>query len=148
MSRDTAGSKKWALERPVGDQPGVYMAEITCPGTRPGQREEHAMPAFVFTYRIPTDYVPGRPDTMAAWTAWFASMGDSLSDRGNPVFESAELGNCGKGTRLGGYSFVTADDLDSALALAKGSPALDAGGGLEVGVVTVLHADSPSSGQG
>jgi hypothetical protein len=85
---------------------------------------------------------------MAVWAAWFDSMGQSLSDRGNPVFESAELGNCGDGTRLGGYSFVTAEDLDSAVALAKGSPALESGGGVEVGAVTVLNLDSPSSGQG
>jgi hypothetical protein len=97
------------------------------------------MPAFVFTYRMPTDYVPGGSDAMAAWAAWFDSMGESLSDRGNPVFESAELGNCGDRTRLGGYSFVTADDLDSAVALAKGSPAVEAGGGVEVGVVTMLN---------
>jgi hypothetical protein len=106
------------------------------------------MPTFVFTYRMPKDYVPGGPDTMDAWAAWFDSMGESLSDIGNPVFESTEFGNCGDGTRLGGYSFVTADDLESAIALGKGSPALDAGGGVEVGAVTVIHLDSASSGQG
>lgn len=104
------------------------------------------MPTFVFTYRMPTDYVPGGPETMAAWAAWFDSMGEGLSDRGNPVFESTELGHCGDGTRLGGYSFVNADDLESAVALAKGSPALDAGGGVEVGLITLLNVDSASSG--
>jgi hypothetical protein len=106
------------------------------------------MPTFVFTYRMPTEYVPARPDIIAAWAAWFDSMGQGLSDRGNPVFESTELGNCGDGTRLGGYTFVNAEDLESAVALAKGSPALEAGGGVEVGVVTALNLDSPSSGRG
>jgi hypothetical protein len=106
------------------------------------------MPTFVFTYRMPTDYAPGGPDTMATWAAWFDSMGESLSDRGNPVFESTELGNCREGTRLGGYSFVNAEDLESAVALAKGSPALQAGGGVEVSVITVFNLDSPSSGRG
>ncbi len=106
------------------------------------------MPTFVFAYRMPAAYVPGGPGTMAAWAAWFDSMGESLSDRGNPVFESARLGNCGEGTRLGGYTFINAEDLESAAALAKGSPALQAGGGVEVGAVTVLNAGSPSSGQG
>jgi hypothetical protein len=100
------------------------------------------MPTFVFTYRMPT-----HDNTVAAWTAWFDSMGESLSDRGNPVFESSTLGRCGEGTRLGGYSFVTAEDLESAVAVAKESPALEAGGGVEVGVVTVLDLDPSSSGQ-
>jgi hypothetical protein len=106
------------------------------------------MPAFVFTYRMPTDYALGGPETLAAWAAWFDSMGESLSDRGNPVFESAELGNCGEGTRLGGYTLVNAGNLESAVTLAKGSPALEAGGGVEVGVVTALNLDPPSSGRG
>lgn len=106
------------------------------------------MPTFVFSYRMPAGYVSGGPETMAAWTAWFDSMGERLSDRGHPVFESTELGNCGEGTRLGGYTFVNAGDLESATALAKGSPALQAGGGVEVGAVTVLNLDSQSSGQG
>jgi hypothetical protein len=38
---------------------------------------------------------------MAAWAAWFDSLGHGLSDRGNPVSESADLGNCGEETRLG-----------------------------------------------
>ena len=106
------------------------------------------MATFVFTYRLPAGYVPGGHDTMAAWAAWFDRMGESLSDRGNPAFESAKLGNCGAETRLGGYTFVYADDLESAVALAKGSPALEAGGGVEVGAITVLNLDSASSGQG
>lgn len=105
------------------------------------------MQTYCFTYRMPTDYVPER-DTMAAWAAWFESMGESLADIGKPVVESAELGNCGAGTRLGGYSFVTAGDLESAVAMAKGSPALDAGGGVEVGVVTELNDDIASPSQG
>ena len=96
------------------------------------------MPAFLFAYRMPKAYVFGRPDAVAAWTGWFDEMGSSVTDRGNPVFESASLGDCGEGTTLGGYSMITADDLDTALALAKGCPALREGGGLEVGVITEI----------
>ena len=81
------------------------------------------MPTFVFTYRMPTGYVPSGPETMAAWTVWFESMGESLADIGNPVFESA-------------------------VAVAKRSPALDAGGGVEVGVVTDLNVDVATDGRG
>jgi hypothetical protein len=105
------------------------------------------MPTFVFSYRMPRDYVPDGADTVAAWAAWFDSMGARLVDRGNPVFDATELGNCQENTVLGGYSFVTAEDLESAVALAKGSPALDAGGGVEVGAITVLNMDSASSGR-
>jgi len=77
------------------------------------------MATFVFTYRMPAGYVPGGPDTMAAWAAWFDSMGESLSDRGNPVFGSAKPGNCGAETRPGGCTFVNAEDLEPAVALAK-----------------------------
>ena len=105
------------------------------------------MPTFVFSYRMPKDFVPGRPGAIAAWTEWFESMGNSLSDPGNPVFESTEVGNCGDDTRLGGYTFVTAEDLEAAVGLAKGSPALGEGGGVEVGVVTELNLSSSSGSQ-
>jgi hypothetical protein len=96
------------------------------------------MTTFLFSYRMPKAYVPGRPDAVAAWTAWFEEMGSSVKDRGNPVFESASLGNCGDDTSLGGYSIVTAEDLDAALVLAKDCPALREGAGIEVGVITEL----------
>jgi hypothetical protein len=96
------------------------------------------MTTFLFSYRMPQAYVPGRPDAVAAWTAWFDEMGSSLADRGNPVFEAVSLGNCGDETRLGGYSLITAEDLDTAVALAKGCPALREGAGVEVGVITEL----------
>ena len=35
-------------------------------------------------------------------------------------------------SRIGGYTVVTAESLDDATSLAKGCPALDAGGGVEV----------------
>jgi hypothetical protein len=96
------------------------------------------MAKFLFSYRMSKAYVPGGPGAADAWSAWFGEMGASVTDPGNPVFESASLGDCGADTALRGYSLITADDLDSALALAKGCPALQAGGGVEVGVITEL----------
>jgi hypothetical protein len=104
------------------------------------------VPTFVFSYRSPIDYAPGSSDIRDKWSAWFESLGNDLSDVGNPVFESTEVGHCGEGTQLGGYSFVTAQDLDSAVALAKGCPIIESDGGIEVGVIAVLHVESPSSG--
>jgi len=106
------------------------------------------MATFVFTYRMPAGYVPAGPDTMAAWQPGSTAWAKASPTGGNPVFESAKLGNCGAETRPGGYTFVNAEDLESAVALAKGSPALEAGGGVEVGAITVLNLDSASGGQG
>jgi hypothetical protein len=47
------------------------------------------MAKFLFTYRMPSDYVPGRPEVLAAWTAWFEGMGASLVDPGNPIWSRA-----------------------------------------------------------
>lgn len=102
------------------------------------------MATFLFSYRMPSDYPPGRAEAMAAWNAWFEGMGANVVDRGNPIFESATLGNCGADTSPGGYSLIVADDLDAALTLAKGCPALSDGAGVEVGVITRLN---PSTAQ-
>jgi hypothetical protein len=93
------------------------------------------MPKFLFSYRPLQSYKLGEPDTMPAWRAWFDGMGTALVDLGLPVVESSQLGNHGADTRLGGYSIVTADDLEAAVSIAKGCPALSQGGGIEVGVV-------------
>jgi hypothetical protein len=96
------------------------------------------MPKYVFVYRAPQDFVPGQPDAVAAWTQFRDSLEGRIIDFGNPVFESSSVGNVADNTQLGGYSFVTADDLESAVALAKGSPTLSTGGGVEVGEITEL----------
>jgi len=100
------------------------------------------MATFLFSYRVPTDYVPGRPEGIGAWTSWFASMGASVTDIGKPIFESSALGGLGDRTKPGGYSMITADDLEAALTLAKGCPALREGGGVEVGLLADLPGDS------
>ena len=100
------------------------------------------MATFVLTYRAPEDYTLGTPDGVAAWTSWFESMGAHLADRGQPVAESATVGDCGSTRPLGGYSVITADDLGAAVALAQGCPFVGRGGGVEVGRL----ANPPSGG--
>ncbi|MDX6336359.1 MAG: hypothetical protein QOG05_3699 [Streptosporangiaceae bacterium] len=94
------------------------------------------MATFLFSYRMPADYQAGRPDAIANWTAFFKGLGDHVVDQGRPVAETAELGDCGAGTRPGGYSLISADDLEAAVALAQGCPALAEGAGVQVGVLT------------
>lgn len=91
------------------------------------------MPTFVLAYRLPTDYVR-TPESGQTWRSWFESMGDSLVDLGKPVVTATALGNHDGGTtELGGYSLVVADDLQGAVAIAKGCPALSRDGGVDVG---------------
>jgi YCII-related domain len=96
------------------------------------------MAEFIFTYRTPAGYTPGTPDGIAAWTAWFQSMGSQLRELGKPVFNRATVGDGADGAVLGGYSLVTAENLDEALTLAKGCPIVAAGGGVEVGELANL----------
>ena len=83
------------------------------------------MATFLFSYRVPADYVPGRPEGIGAWTSWFANLGASVTDSGKPISESSALGDLGDGTKPGGYSMVAVDDLEAALTLAEGCPALE-----------------------
>jgi hypothetical protein len=96
------------------------------------------MARFVIVNRAPKQYTPSA-DALAAFNAWFEQVGANLMDRGNPVFESRTLGNTGADTTLGGYTLIYADDLEAAVALAKGHPLLHQGGGVEVGELTVLN---------
>ena len=94
------------------------------------------MAKYVISYRAPKDYATGREDDMAAWAAWFQSIGEDLVDFGSPVRETIQIGECGAKQRLRGYSVISADDLDAALLVAQGCPGLkDAGFGVEVGAV-------------
>jgi hypothetical protein len=96
------------------------------------------MPKYLITNRIPITYTASADDA-ALWDAWFEQLGSSIVDRGNPVFNRRTLGHCGTDTLLGGYSLITAADLDAAVTLAKGSPTLASGGGVEVGELTLLN---------
>jgi hypothetical protein len=91
------------------------------------------MSTFMFTYHFPKTYPQGSPDNVAAWRAWFQSMGANLADAGRPVIERRTLGNTPLETLHGGYSLVTADDIEAAVKLAEGCPGLRNQIGIEVG---------------
>jgi hypothetical protein len=84
----------------------------------------------------------GMPETkeeqdrvMAAWNGWFAALGDSLVDGGNPISQAKAISPDGSvmdaTSPPSGYSIIKADDIDGALSLAKGCPVL-AGGAVVV----------------
>jgi len=102
------------------------------------------VPRFLFSYRVPRDYQPGA-ESGRAWEAWFGSLGSSRVDTGHGVLATRTLGKLDAETRLGGYSVVTAEDIDGAAALAAGCPAIQLGGGVEIGAVPEL-IENPRAG--
>ena len=71
-----------------------------------------------------------------AWTEWFGQLGDALVDGGNPASNVREIASNGAVTTVQngptGYSIIKADDIDGAVALAKGCPVLQGGASLQV----------------
>ena len=94
------------------------------------------MTQFAFVYRLPEHYVPGNEQSVTAWTAWFAGIGPDLLDLGKPVIRAESVGETTHGVRLAGFSVVQAPDLDTAIAIARGCPAIADGGGVEIGTLT------------
>jgi hypothetical protein len=93
------------------------------------------MTNYVFSFRVPSDYAP-HAGTPAEWQAWFGRLGSALVDVGHAVTDYASLGEVGgSDSRMVAYSVVSAEDMDSALALAKDCPVMRVGGGVEVGPV-------------
>jgi hypothetical protein len=110
------------------------------------------MAKYLFTYRVsktPLREVlaeldeTARAERLSAWSDWFESIEASVIERGQPVADAHEIGNCDSETRIGGYSLVTADNLEEAFRMARGCPGLAWGGGVEVGELVELPLPSP-----
>lgn len=94
------------------------------------------MPNFILIYRNPASYVPSHDeDAVAAWRTFIGhDLDGKVVDMGLPVFQQAGIaGDTGADTVLCGYSVIAADDLETATSLAKLSPPVANGGGVEVG---------------
>lgn len=97
------------------------------------------MAKYVYVYKgggVPASEQE-QQQAMAAWGAFLGQLGDSLVDAGNPFGPSKSIasdGALGDGapSALTGYSIVTAGSLDEAAAKARGCPALQGGGSVEV----------------
>lgn len=99
------------------------------------------MSTYLLIYRHHTDYPGGSPETVAASVAFFQGIEPNLEDMGNPIFTRTTVGECGESTVLGGYSLVSAESIEEALAMTKQCPVLQRGGGVEVGELTRLNPD-------
>ncbi|WP_419906175.1 YciI family protein [Hoeflea sp.] len=97
------------------------------------------MPNFVFAYHggKPPESPEEGAKVMAAWNAWFETMGSAVVDGGAPVGASKTVAaggvtDGGGANPLSGYSIVSADTIDAAVDMAKGCPILEGGGNVEV----------------
>ena len=97
------------------------------------------MATYVLVYKggdMPESDVE-RNKIMAAWGTWFADLGDSLVDGGNPFGPARTIGNDGSVTEggasdLSGYTILKAENIAAAVAAAKGCPVLLSGASVEV----------------
>ncbi|MGB1251904.1 MAG: YciI family protein [Candidatus Promineifilaceae bacterium] len=74
---------------------------------------------------------------MAAWGAWMGGIGAAMVDGGNPTSASKGVsadGSVGDPAVVGvsGYSIVSAETMDAAVAIAQGCPILQGGGQVSV----------------
>ncbi|RLT31994.1 MAG: hypothetical protein DWI57_18770 [Chloroflexi bacterium] len=87
----------------------------------------------------------GMPDSpeegakvMQSWRNWMGSLGEALSDGGNPFGNAKSIASDGSvsdatiGVRATGYSVLNADSLEAAVTLAQGCPHLQSGGQISV----------------
>jgi len=86
-------------------------------------------------------HMPESPDAQAqvmkAWEGWFTSIGAAVADPGNPssisrtIAANGSVGPQGPAS-LSGYTILSADSLDAAVALAGSCPVLAGGAAIEV----------------
>ncbi|HMD01780.1 MAG TPA: YciI family protein [Candidatus Baltobacteraceae bacterium] len=97
------------------------------------------MASYVFIYKggsmAPTP--EEQQAVMAAWGAWFGTLGAAVKEPGAPFGPSKSVASNGSvsdgaSSKAGGYSVIEADDLARAADMAKGCPVLGAGGSVEV----------------
>ena len=100
------------------------------------------MTKFIFAYH--GGKMPDTPEegekVMAAWNKWYEDMGSKVADPGAPVGKSKTVSaggvaDNGGANPLSGWTVVSADSVDAAVALAKGCPILTAGGSVEIAPV-------------
>ena len=97
------------------------------------------MPAYLLAYHggATPEGDEAQAAVMTAWNEWMESFADELIDGGNPVAATKTLEADGSisdapANHITGYSIVEADDMESAIDLARGCPVLADGGTVEV----------------
>lgn len=104
------------------------------------------MTQYLFTYRsVPGYDWFGDPDGLPHWTRFLEAVAPKVTDPGWPSFEPTKLvGETGPSTQVGGYSVVTAESFEEAVAMAETCPTVTRGGGVEVAVLSALPPEHPA----
>ena len=97
------------------------------------------MAKFVFAYhggKAPESPEEGEK-VMAAWNAWYQSMGDAVIDGGGPcgmsqTVTASGVDNNGGSNPISGLTQVEATNIEAAIEMAKGCPITADGGSVEV----------------
>lgn len=90
------------------------------------------MKNFVYLYHS-NQTTPPTKESLDAFAAWFASLGDKVVDGGNPIKKDSQAvisngqSQPGNDTVIG-YAIVKADNLDEAVKMAMGNPLAHAEG--------------------
>jgi len=98
------------------------------------------MATFLITYHGAMEMPPtpeAREQMMSAFMQWASSVGDKMTDPGSPLGPSrvvtSEGDSDGKASgEVAGYTIITADSLDDAVAAVRSHPFLSRGGTLQV----------------
>ncbi len=104
------------------------------------------MTQFLFTYRsVPGYDWFGDPTGLSDWQTFLETIDPNIVDPGWPSFEpTTRVGEIGPSTQVGGYSVVTADSHEEAVAMAQGAPTVTRGGGVEVALLAELPPEHPA----
>ncbi len=97
------------------------------------------MTKFLFVYYggIMAPTPAQQKKSMDAWMKWFGSLGKAVVDMGAPtkpgkVVSKAGARAAGAANLVTGYTIVQANNLDSALAMAKSCPIMGEGGKIAI----------------
>jgi DNA-binding XRE family transcriptional regulator len=83
------------------------------------------MKKFIFLYK---GFTQPTPEIGQAWMKWFEEVGDKMIDGGNPFSDGSEVTKTGVTAlemgmdALTGYSIISAESKEEAIALAKTNP--------------------------
>jgi len=104
------------------------------------------MPRFMFVYH--GGKMPETPEegerVMAAWNAWYGSMGDAVTEGGGPAGQShtvsaSGVAEDGGANPVSGLTIVEAADHAAACEMAKGCPMVhDGSGNVEVAEIVQM----------